>query len=81
MKYASFSDRFIALLIDGALIFFIGLIFPPIVFLTMLLYYPVFESSRMRATPGKYLMKTVLLNEDGSTLSYKQAFLRQLVGS
>lgn len=79
MPYASFGKRFLAILIDGFLVSVVSMIFPPIGFLSILIYFPVFESSRLKGTPGKLLMNTVIVNEDGTALSYKRAFLRQLL--
>lgn len=79
MVYASFGKRFLAILIDCFIIFAISLILAPVSFLSIIVYFPVFESSRLKGTPGKLLMGTIIINEDGSTLSYKRAFLRQLL--
>lgn len=79
MIYASFGKRFLAMIIDFFLLTAISMIIPPVIFLSFLVYFPVFESSRLKGTPGKLLMSTIITNEDGTALSYKQAFLRQLL--
>lgn len=81
MSYAGFWKRFAAVLLDFAV-----LLIPMIALnwaipyvgslLLAVFYYPVFESSSLQATPGKYWMGLKVLNEDGQTLSFPRAVAR-----
>jgi uncharacterized RDD family membrane protein YckC len=84
MKYAGFWVRYMAVMVD-ALIMLI-----PMILLNMaipyvagiiltFLYYPVFESSSARATPGKYWLGLRVVAENGQRLSFNQAMVRQLM--
>lgn len=44
--------------------------------LASLLYYPLFECSKMRGTPGKYLLNMAIVREDGSRIGFWRAFWR-----
>ncbi len=47
--------------------------------LLALFYSPIFESSSMQATPGKYWMGLKVLNENGATLSFARAMGRHFL--
>ncbi len=86
MIYAGFWRKFAALAIDGFFIwlisaFFIStLIFAPVVLVLSFFYFPIFTSSVMRATPGKYLMGIGVVKPDGSRIDFKTAVIRHLMG-
>ena len=81
MVYAGFWKRFLAVLLDFAF-----LILPMIALswvmpyagsvILALFYYPVFESSPLQATPGKFYMGLKVLGENGQTLSFGRAVAR-----
>lgn len=81
MTYAGFWKRFAAVLLDFAV-----LLIPMIALnwaipyvgsvVLAIFYFPVFESSSLQATPGKYWMGLKVLNEDGQTLSFPRAVAR-----
>ncbi len=77
-NYCGFWKRFLAFIIDGLILFFVSVVFPPIGLLSFIMYYPVFHSSRLQATPGKALLGLKVVSSNGETLSYKYAFLREL---
>jgi len=82
MIYAGFWKRALAFMIDFffmwvvTLIFFSTFIFAPLVFLVSLFYFPVFHSSSLRATPGKYIMGLAVCRPDDSQLDFKCALIR-----
>lgn len=82
MRYAGFWRRGLALLIDGlflwlvSALFFYTLIFGPLAFLLSLFYFPVFHSSELRATPGKYLMGIGVATLNGDRIDFKCAIIR-----
>ena len=83
-RYAGFWRRFLALFIDGLILMIPNLIVNHILpfaggVILFLFYKPVFESSSIRATPGKALMGMIVVGEDGSRLTYKQALIRSLM--
>lgn len=41
-------------------------------------YFPFFESSALKATPGKALLNMVVLTESGDRASFKAAFIRYI---
>lgn len=81
MVYAGFWKRFAAVVMDFAI-----LILPMLALswalpyagsvILALFYYPIFESSPLQATPGKYWMGLKVLNENGQTLSFGRAVAR-----
>lgn len=84
MIYAGFWRRFVAVVLD----FFILCIPMMALYFAVpyvgsvvlaLFYYPVFESSPMQATPGKYWMGLRVLNQNGQTLSFPRAVARHLL--
>lgn len=81
MVYAGFWRRGAALFIDCLICLipnlFFGWVVPvagPVLFTA--LYKPVFESSFLKATPGKALMGIAVLSEQGTQLSLKAAIIR-----
>ena len=40
------------------------------------LYYPLFESSKLQATPGKYILEIQVINSTGGKISFLQALGR-----
>lgn len=84
MKYAGFWKRFVAAVIDLLIliipIFALNWALPFAGSLILcILYYPVFESSPLQATPGKYWMGLKVLGENGQTLSFPRAVARFLL--
>ncbi len=82
--YASFWRRFLTLFIDGLILIIPNIILNHILpvaggILLFLFYKPIFECSPIRATPGKALMGMIVVAEDGSRLTYKQALIRCLM--
>jgi uncharacterized RDD family membrane protein YckC len=78
MEFCGFWKRVLAFIIDGMILFFISVVFPPIGLLSLIIYYPVFHSSRLQATPGKAILGLKVTSSTGETLTYKMAFLREL---
>src|SRR4051812_22898895 len=90
MIYAGFWRRFVAKMIDQIIICI------PWIAIAMLLqahilgqivgvligifYFPLFEASSLKATPGKAIMNMAVLTEAGSQLSIGQAFIRFFTG-
>ena len=72
MIYAGFWKRFAALFIDGLIIWVVSLICVVPYFLPALgiiiagVYHVVFETSPLRGTPGKALMKIAVVKSNGS---------------
>ena len=79
MNYAGFWRRLAAYLIDGFFMIILYMILAPLSIIASFLYYPVFNSSSLRGTPGKYLMGLVVVNADGSQLSFKTAIIRHFM--
>lgn len=86
MNYSGFGRRLGAALIDGII-----MILPSLAFggsmssisgsiglnlILGLVYYPVFESSALCGTPGKALLKMVVVSESGDRLTFKGATVR-----
>ncbi|MGZ3787936.1 MAG: RDD family protein [Bacteriovorax sp.] len=82
MEYASFWRRGAAALIDAIIITALsGLcarLIPlfPLSFVLHFFYKPIFESSRVRATPGKYLAEISVERSNGDQMSLKDAYIR-----
>lgn len=88
MNYSGFLRRFGAAFIDGFILFIPSMILGGSVstmaitgsiglgILLQLAYYPIFESSKLNATPGKAIMGMVVLSEAGETLTFKAAVIR-----
>jgi uncharacterized RDD family membrane protein YckC len=47
--------------------------------LVVLLYYPLFESSKLQATPGKYILEIQVINNKGGKISFLQGLARYLL--
>lgn len=50
--------------------------------IAVLIFYlvaPAFEASRWRATPGKRIMKLQITNKEGERISYRRAFVRNIL--
>jgi uncharacterized RDD family membrane protein YckC len=81
MVYSGFWKRFLAVLLDFAI-----LILPMIALswvmpyagsvILAVFYYPIFESSPLQATPGKFWMGLKVVGENGQTLSFPRALGR-----
>lgn len=82
MTYAGFFARFFALCIDSFFVWFISSFFlfslftAPVGVIISLLYFVIFETSEMRATPGKLFMGIAVVRADGSRLDAKAALIR-----
>ena len=82
MEYASFWRRAAAALIDGIILASISgvsariLFFFPISLFLHFFYKPIFEASKARATPGKYLAEISVERTNGDQLSLKDAYIR-----
>lgn len=82
MEYAPLWKRAAALIIDGmilsavsALCLRLPILFP-FAFILHFFYRPIFESSSVRATPGKYLASISVVKSNGEKLSLKDAYVR-----
>jgi uncharacterized RDD family membrane protein YckC len=82
MNYAGFWRRFAALLIDAIIIWLISMVtiiafyIPPIGIIIAGFYHVIFETSPLRATPGKALMKIAVVKSNGSLLTIKDSIIR-----
>ena len=83
MISAGFWRRAGAFIIDALVIWVIMALLYVIAFFPQILafilggfYHVVFETSPLRATPGKVLMKMVVLKTDGSQLTIKDSIIR-----
>ena len=84
MHYSSITRRFFAMILDWAILLIPAAIAAHIVpllggVLVVIFYYPVFESSRIRATIGKHLMGIQVADVNGNRLSFRTACLRLLM--
>jgi uncharacterized RDD family membrane protein YckC len=86
MVYAGFWKRFVALVIDTIVFFIILAILMIVPFFPHLLavilagyYHVVFETSPLRATPGKALMKLSVVKSDGRQLTIKDSCIRYVL--
>ena len=86
MNYSGFWRRFVAAAIDSLILAIPALVFTGLSrnYATSMiagailgvLYYPIFESSIMSATPGKALMGMTVVNLAGERINYKTALIR-----
>lgn len=82
MEYTSFWRRGAAAIIDGVILSAISTLFMrlgpliPLAFLVHFFYKPIFESSNVRATPGKYLAEISVVRSNGDKLSLRDAYIR-----
>jgi uncharacterized RDD family membrane protein YckC len=84
MIYSGFWRRALALAIDFLClvipVFLMGLVIPAVGgFIVVLLYKPVFESSRLMATPGKVIMGMTVTDQEGLRISFVTAVFRYLL--
>lgn len=82
MVYSSFWRRAAAAIIDAIILSAIStlcirlvLLFP-FAFILHFFYKPIFESSVVRATPGKFLAEISVCRSNGDRLSLKDAYIR-----
>jgi uncharacterized RDD family membrane protein YckC len=83
MVYAGFWRRFAAVVIDGVILVIPSWAFDKIIpyaggIIFGFIYYPLFMTSPLQATPGKAIMGIAVLDENGQTLSMKAAIIRYL---
>jgi len=83
MVYSGFWRRFMATIIDALIMLIpaalLGTLVPYVGGLVLgLLYKPVFEASPLKGTPGKAMMRMVVLSEAGERLTLKQSYIRYL---
>ena len=81
MVYSGFWRRFMALVIDALIMIIpaaiLGSLVPYVGGLILgLLYKPVFEASPLKGTPGKAMLRMVVLSEAGERLTLKQSYIR-----
>jgi uncharacterized RDD family membrane protein YckC len=82
MKYSSFWRRGAAAIIDGIILSALSalcmrlIILLPFAFILHFFYKPIFESSNVRATPGKYLAEISVVKSNGDKLTLKDAYIR-----
>lgn len=82
MEYTSFWRRGAAAIIDGIILSAISalcmrlVVLIPFAFILHFFYKPIFESSYVRATPGKYLAEISVVRSNGDKLSLKDAYIR-----
>jgi uncharacterized RDD family membrane protein YckC len=81
MHYSSIPKRFLAMIIDWAVLiipcFIAGHIIPVLGALVVaFFYYPIFESSKIQATIGKHLMGVQVAGLKGERIDFRTANLR-----
>lgn len=85
MNYAGFWRRFAAYVIDAIILSIPSLVAGGALSMSGalgagvilgLIYYPVFESSSLSATPGKALLGLAVVTEAGDRITFKSAALR-----
>lgn len=81
MVYSGFWRRFVAVMLDALIMLIpamiIGALVPYVGGLVLGLFYkPVFEASPLKGTPGKAMMRMVVLSEAGERLTLKQSYIR-----
>ncbi len=82
MEYTSFWRRAAAAIIDAIIISAISgvcarlIVLFPISLILHFFYKPIFEASKVRATPGKYLAEISVCKSNGDQLSLKDAYIR-----
>ncbi len=85
MVYAGFWRRFAALILDAIFVWVICMLLIIPWFITPLciiiggVYRVVFETSPLRATPGKALMKMAVVKTNGSALTVQDSIIRMAV--
>ncbi|MGZ4164593.1 MAG: RDD family protein [Tumebacillaceae bacterium] len=78
LRFGGFGERFVALLIDGILLFVVNLIlgFIGLSYLSFIvgwLYFAFMESSDKQGTFGKQVMKLKVTDTDGNRISFGRA--------
>ncbi|MDO9181194.1 MAG: RDD family protein [Bacteriovorax sp.] len=82
MVYSNLWRRAAAAIIDGIILSAISTLcirtvfLFPLAFVMHFFYKPIFESSNVRATPGKYLAEISVCRTNGDKLSLKDAYIR-----
>jgi uncharacterized RDD family membrane protein YckC len=86
MDYSGFWRRFLAFILD---FIFLGLVcailvipfffLAPLTVIVSFFYYPIFNASTLKGTPGKYIMGLTVTKLDGSRLDFKTAIIRHLM--
>ncbi len=84
MTYAGFWRRCVAALIDSLILilpmYALNVAIPYAGSLLLaIFYYPIFESSTIQATPGKYIMGLKILRENGESLTFPRALARMFL--
>lgn len=86
MNYGSIFKRFLALIIDAIFLMIASFLLLRIPylggflsFIFAVVYFTVFETSSLRATPGKYWLGLSVTTETGDTLSFTQSLLRHFM--
>ncbi|MFN8846569.1 MAG: RDD family protein [Bdellovibrionales bacterium] len=84
ISYGGFFRRLVALVIDAVILVIPCLIAANIIpfvgaFAVAVLYYPVFDSSPVQATPGRFIMGLRVTHENGQRLDFSRALVRHLM--
>lgn len=86
MDYSGFWRRFLAFILDFIFLSLIcAVLVIPFFFLAPLsvvvsfFYFPIYNASRLKGTPGKYIMGLTVTNLDGSQISFKTSIIRHLM--
>lgn len=86
MDYSGFWRRFLAFSLDFIFISLICaiLVIPffflaPLTVIVSFFYFPIYNASALKGTPGKYIMGLTVTNLDGSQISFKTAIIRHLM--
>jgi uncharacterized RDD family membrane protein YckC len=84
-KYVGIGKRSIAFLIDGSLSLLLAIAIEKLIsgtagtifgLILICLYFTLFESSALKSTPGKMMLKVVVTNIDGKQISFLKANTR-----
>jgi uncharacterized RDD family membrane protein YckC len=80
-NYASIGRRFVAMLLDGGMAGLVAFLLNAAVpvggaLLVLVLYAPIFESSELRATLGKYWMGVQVVDLSGGRITFRAALIR-----
>lgn len=86
MDYSGFWRRFLAYALDFIFLSLICaiLVIPffflaPLTVIVSFFYYPIFNASTLKGTPGKYIMGLTVTRFDGSRIDFKTAIIRHLM--
>lgn len=82
--YGGFWRRFVARVIDVLLLLIPTIVLSMIIpvaagVILGLLYWPVFDASRIQGTPGKFFMGLVVTDEQGGRIDFKRSITRYLL--